>query len=299
MKFVPTAISRLVASNSLLASQHAPRVLFVAGVVGSVGSTVLACKATLRLEEVLNNAEADIADLKDKGQAAVNNTSLKYNTTDLKKDMVVIHVRHAQAVVRLYAPAVVVGALSIAALTKSHTLLTKRNTALTVAYAAAVEAYDEYRARVRKAVGDDKEREIHYGMEDRTFVEDTEKGPKKVTEKRATATGLYARFYDEFARNWQSDPELNRIFILNQQRYLNDRLHAKGHLFLNEAYDALGLDRSKAGQFVGWTLDGEGDGYVDFGIYDNPEQNARFVNGDEGAILLDFNVDGPIWKKIG
>lgn len=295
MKFVPNVVSRAVSSKALLINQHSPRLLFVGGVIGVTGTVVLACRGTLRLEGVLEDAEIEIQALKAQGQEAVDGDR-DYTSKDLKRDLAVLHVRHAQRVIRLYMPAIVMGTLSIAALTKSHSMLTKRNASLTVAYAAAVEAFDEYRGRVREAVGDEREKEIRYGMKDHTFVEDTEKGPKKVTEKRATTAGLYARFYDEFARNYQTDPELNRIFIVNQERMMNDRLHAKGHVFLNEVYDALGLEPSEAGQHVGWTLDGEGDGYISFGMYDG-KNASTFLNGYESSILLDFNVDGPIVKK--
>ena len=294
MKFIPTSLTRVVAKQALNASHHSPRILFVAGVVGGVTSTVLACRATLKLEGVVTDAQIEF----EQAKTVLKEHPEQYSTKDYKQDMLVLYIRHAQRVAKLYAPAIVLGALSIAALTKSHSILNKRNASLTLAYAAAVESYDEYVSRVRAALGDEKEKELRYGLEDHTVVEDTDKGPKKVVEKRATAGSLYSRFYDEFARNWQPDPEMNRIFITNQERYLNDRLHARGHVFLNEAYDALGLERSPAGQVVGWTLDGEGDGFISFGLYDG--KNVQdFINGREASILLDFNVDGPIWKKIG
>jgi hypothetical protein len=51
---------------------------------------------------------------------------------------------------------------------------------------------------------------------------------------------------------------------------------------------------------VGWIDGGDGDGYVDFGIYDIAAVNNRreFINGYEPSIILDFNVDGVIWDKI-
>ena len=49
---------------------------------------------------------------------------------------------------------------------------------------------------------------------------------------------------------------------------------------------------------VGWVL-GNGDNCIDFGIWDSANEKARdFVNGREGAILLDFNVDGVIYDLI-
>lgn len=296
MKFVPKAITRAVAKNQLLLNQHSPRLLFIAGTVGMVGTVVLSSRATLKIEGVLEDAEIETNLLVAQGQEAVDDENRNYTAKDLKQDILKLKVHHAQRLIKLYMPAIVLGGLSIAALTKSHSMLTKRNASLTLAYAAATEALNEYRDRVRQSVGDEREKEIYYGMKDHVIVEDTDKGPKKVNTKVATEPGLYARFYDEYAKNWQPDPELNRIFITNQQRYLNDRLHAKGHVFLNEAYDALGLERSEAGQHVGWTLDGEGDGYIDFSMYDGRNSEA-FINGYEASILLDFNVDGPITKK--
>ena len=71
-----------------------------------------------------------------------------------------------------------------------------------------------------------------------------------------------------------------------------------------DVYDMLGIPRTKAGQIVGWLYRPEdpnykGDNHVDFGIYDyTKEINRDFVNGYERTILLDFNVDGPIYDLI-
>lgn len=106
----------------------------------------------------------------------------------------------------------------------------------------------------------------------------------------------YARFFDEASANWVKDPEINHIFVQCQQNFANNLLIARGHLFLNEVYDMLGIDRSSAGQVVGWVISGDGDNFVDFGMFE--AHSARFVNGYERSILLDFNVDGVVVDKI-
>ena len=64
----------------------------------------------------------------------------------------------------------------------------------------------------------------------------------------------------------------------------------------------LGIDKTKAGQIVGWIYDPKntkGDNFVDFGIYNMSNDRVRaFVNGYEPTILLDFNVDGNIWDLM-
>lgn len=297
MKFVPTGVTRVVAIHGHKLSKHSPRILFVAGTVGVVAAGVLACRSTLKLSGVLHDLEIETELMEAQGREAVNDPTRKYTERQFKKDQTLLYTRHAFEITKLYAPAIGLGLVSIACLTKSHTLLSSRNANLTLAYAATEKALRDYRGRVAAEFGDEKEREVYFAAEDHTIVEDTDKGPKKVTVKRPTEVGLYARFYDEFARNWQPDAEDNRIFIVNQERWANDKLQSQGYLFLNDVYKMLGLDISPVGQQVGWTLDGTGDGFVDFHLYDE-KRNANFINGYENSVLLDFNVDGPILDKI-
>lgn len=109
----------------------------------------------------------------------------------------------------------------------------------------------------------------------------------------------YAAWFDETCVAWTRDAESNKFFLLRQQEYANEKLKAKGHLFLNEVYDMLGMPRTKAGQVVGWIYDPEntiGDNYVDFGLLD--ARNSEFVNGYERSVLLDFNPDGDILDRM-
>lgn len=303
MKFVPDAIARKVASQQLLASEHSPRILFVGGVVGMVGSTVLACRATLKLEETLDDIEREKR-LAQNVNAQVNDPSYDgdatYSEKEMRRDLAVIGVRGVGKVAKLYLPAIALGSVSVAALTKSHNILQDRNLALTAAYTAIDTAYSRYRERVVERYGEEVDHELRYEAE-QVDILDEESG-KITTESRAIGApgAAYARWYDAVAsRNWSPDPDINLLFLRNVQNYMNDRLRAKGHVFLNEVYDELGLERSKPGAIVGWRWNkGSGDDYIDFGIWDGDQRANDFFNGREGAILLDFNVDGPIYDKI-
>lgn len=116
------------------------------------------------------------------------------------------------------------------------------------------------------------------------------------------AVSQYARLFDDSCVGWTKDPEYNMHFLKCQQGYCNDRLKAKGHLFLNEVYDILGIPRTKAGTVVGWVYNEKnpiGDNFVDFGIFDtNDERNSDFINGYKNTAILDFNVDGDILEYI-
>lgn len=111
--------------------------------------------------------------------------------------------------------------------------------------------------------------------------------------------GYYARWFDETCHAWTEDPERNKYFLLMQQSYANELLKTRKYLFLNDVYDMLGIPRTKAGQVVGWIYDENnpiGDNFVNFGLY--AEHNAKFINGYEKSVLLDFNVDGEIISRI-
>lgn len=294
MKFVPEVMSRAVASKGLLLQKTSPHFLFGAGVVGVVGTTVLACRATLKMSDVLEEAQGNLHTAKELDHP-------DYSEKDRKRDISLIYFQSGVQVFKLYLPAIVVGGVSIAALTQSHRILSSRNAALTAAYTALDKGFTQYRARVVDKYGEEEDRNLRYGTREEQIT-DPETGKKKTVTRVATdcEPSVYARFFDPYSTSWSKEPEYNLIFLRCQQNYANDLLRARGHVFLNEVYDMLGIARSKAGAVVGWVLskNGETDNFINFGIFDGDDKTRDFVNGREGAILLDFNVDGVIYDKI-
>lgn len=282
---IPIQVTQKIARQALILRKHSPRIMFTGGIGGVIVSTVLACKATLKLSDVVDEAETTIFGIRN---------DLK-DSPGYRKDLAYVYGKTAYNVVKLYSPAIIVGGASIAALTGSHVTLTRRNAAVTAAYAAMAKSFDEYRDRVRHDLGDDRERELRHAVE---LVDIPDKNGK--TKKSAVADpnkmSPYSRFFDEYSGSWQKNPELNKVFLLAQQNYANHLLRARGHVFLNEVYDMLGLERSTAGQVVGWIVSENGDNFIDFGMFE--VRNADFVNNAERSILLDFNVDGVIYDKI-
>lgn len=268
--------------TALILKKHSPNIMFGGGVVGVVTSTVLACRATLKLPEALDAMQFELNDV---------------NSTELvdKKDVAYVYAKNIAHIAKIYAPSFVVGALSISALTGSHVTLTKRNAGLTAAYAAVSKAYNEYRERVSNEFGEQKELELYHAATSEKIKNEDGKS-EEVMIADPNKWSPYARFFDEYSVNWVKNAEHNRLFVQCQQTYANHLLHARGHVFLNEVYDMLGIERSSAGQVVGWVLNSQGDNYIDFGMF--KAENSMFVNGGERSVLLDFNVDGVIYDKI-
>lgn len=288
--------------------KHSPEILVVVGIVGAVTSAVMACKATTKANDILNDAKSQV----DKVHKVLEDEAISpemYSEEDSKKDLAIIYAKTGLDFVRLYGPSVLLGAVSIASILASNNILRKRNIALAAAYTAVDTGFKEYRGRLIERFGKELDKELKYNIKSETVQETVidEKGNEQTVDKVVEVANPnvysdYARCFDDGCKGWTKDPELNLVFLKQMQQYANDKLRAKGHLFLNEVYDMLGFPRSRAGQIVGWIYDEKnkvGDNFVDFGIYDATKQpNRDFVNGYERVIWLDFNVDGPIWNLI-
>ena len=224
-----------------------------------------------------------------------------YTEVDYHQDGVVIYTQAALSILKLYGPAIVVGGLSIAALTGAHVTLTKRNTALTAAYVAVERGFRLYRERIVKEFGPEKDREVLWDMENRNIVEETPEGPvvKTILQPGVTSASPYTFIFDEKNRNWSRDPGYNQMFLSSQQQYANDLLRSRGHVFLNDVLDNIGIDRTSEGAILGWIKDGDGDNYIDFGVFEGDRHSGmRFVQGLEPSIWLEFNCDGIVYNKI-
>ena len=288
--------------------KHSPEILIVAGIAGVVTSAVMACKATMKVNEVLAETKENINKVHDV-MADQGISEKEYSKEDSARDLAIIYGKAGVKLAKLYGPAIALGSLSLTAIVCSNNILRKRNVALAAAYTAIDTSYKQYRSRVIEKFGENVDREMKYGIKAVQIEEKTvdENGKKKTVKKTVEVVNPYdysdyARFFDVGNPNWEKDSEYNLMFLKRQQAYANDKLKANGYLFLNEVYDMLGIPKSKAGQVVGWIYDpenGSGDNYVDFGIYDiNREANHDFVNGYERTIILDFNVDGNIWDMM-
>lgn len=298
--------TRLLSSTQYQVKKHSPEILMVAGIAGTIVGTVLACKATTKVSEIIEEKNKNVEDV----NACLEDNTKEYTEEDSKKDLTIIYAQTGVKLFKLYAPAIGVMALSFASIIAGHKVLKKRNIAIAAAYAAIDKGFKQYRKNVIKEFGEGVDQQMRFGLKSKE-IKKKDKDGKTVKETEyyidPDANPLdniseYARFFDAASSNFAKDPEYNMMFLRRQQDYANEMLKSRGHLFLNEVYDLLDIPRSKAGQVVGWVYDKngntKGDNYVDFGLYRNDQGTRRFVNGLEYNILLDFNVDGVIYDII-
>ena len=285
--------------------KHSPEILVVVGVAGVVTSTVMACKATTKAGDILEEHKNQMNSI----DQVVKMDRDDYTEEDHKKDTTIVYTQTAIKFAKLYSPSIMIGVLSLGCIIYSHNILTKRNAALAAAYATVDRGFKEYRGRVVERFGKELDHELRYNIKAQEFekTEVDKKGNEKVVKETVNVADPnlysdYARFFDDGCNGWSKDPEQNLTFLKCQQAYANEKLKANGYLFLNDVYKMLGIPATKAGQIVGWIYDEKnpiGDNFVDFGLYDMNKPVVRdFVNGYERTILLDFNVDGNILEMM-
>lgn len=302
-------LTRTFNRTGLKIKKHSPEILLAAGTVGVVVSGVMACKATLKVNEIVDDAKQQIDTIH--SVAADPNMTEKYTAEDSKKDLAIVYTQTAVKMIKLYGPSVGLGVVSLGCMIGSNRILSKRNVALAAAYTAVDKSFKEYRGRVIERFGKQLDKELRYNIKakeieevskDENGNEVVKKEVVDVIEDDPNNYSPYSIVFDDGNEGWDPDPERTKFFLIQQQNWANERLKAKGHLFLNEVYDMLGARRTKAGAQVGWVYDEKnvtGDNYVDFGIFDTRRSKARdFVNGYEKVIVLDFNVDGYILDLI-
>lgn len=307
MNSIMTTLTRSLSRSGLKLKKHSPEILLVAGIVGAVTSAVMACKATLKANDIVEESKTQIDTIHEVSENP--EMAEKYSEEDKKKDLAIVYTQTAVKFIKLYGPSVLLGVASLGCMVGSNRILNKRNVALAAAYATVDKGFKEYRGRVIERFGKELDKELRYNIKAQEFEKITvdDNGNETVTTETVDVAdpnhySPYAIIFDDGNTGWDKDPELTKFFLIQQQNYANDLLKSRGHLFLNEVYDMLGAKRTKAGAQVGWVYDeknASGDNFVDFGIFDINNPKARdFVNGYERVIILDFNVDGVILDLI-
>lgn len=302
-----TKMSRGLSRFGLKLKKCSPEILVVTGVVGVVASTVMACKATTKVNDILENHKETVEKIHK--VSADPEYKDEYSEEDAKKDLAITYTKTTMEFVKLYAPSVILGIASLTCIVSSNRIMHKRNAALAAAYAAVDKGLKNYRKNVIDRFGEDIDKELRFNVKPREVEEivTDEEGNETVVKSTAntvdpTQMSPYSICFDETCGGWSKSAEDNKFFLLKQQNWANERLKSQGHLFLNEVYEMLGAQITKAGQIVGWIYDENNpdlDNYVDFGIFElHDEQKRNFVNGLERSIWLDFNVDGNILDMI-
>lgn len=299
----------ILKTGAIQAAKHGPEIAMYSGLGLMFIGTFTACKATPKACHIWKDHKENLHAINDVHEHPEDylREGETYTKQDYAKDILIQNVQTGMKLARCYAPSVILGITGAALVIGGHRTIAKRFAGACAAYTALDAAYSQYRNRVVEELGEEKDFLFSHGLKEETIekIVTDEKGKEKKEEMivyKSTIDdkhSMYSRFFDETSVQWSKDAETNLVFLKAQQNYFNDLLKARGHVFLNEVYDALGIPRSSSGAVIGWVLKDGNANYIDFGIFNGYREKVRdFVNGYERSILLDFNVDGIIYDMI-
>lgn len=295
--------------------KKSPEILIAVGIVGFFGAIGTACVATTKAGKIIDDTKDMLDDIHTASEKGITKAGELYDDQDQKRDLTIAYAQTALKFVKLYGPTVILAVGSATCVLSSHRILKRRNLALAAAYAAIDKSFAEYRGRVIDRFGEQVEKELRYNVKageiQETIVDEDgkEKKIKKTVDKTDPNFDVheispYAVIIDSSHKDWSRDTHMMGYYFKARQSQLTNTLRAKGHLFLNEVYDTLGVPRTSIGAVAGWIFDQRepyGDDYVDFRL----QTVYRAVPGEDGdpasyepVYIFDFNVKGNILDKI-
>ena len=285
MKFMET-IRRGIGRTKLNVIRKSPEITLGLGIAMSVAAVGYTVWATVKAVETYK----DTVEKLEQAERLL-------ETEEEKEDAIEkIKMHRTLEWVKLYAPAIALETASILFTVKSHRIMKGRNAALIASVAAVTKELNDYRQRVRDAIGEEQENDIFNDASTFTTVKVNEDGTSEETVEKTNQHGSqYAAFFDASSKMWNNDVVYNLSFLKLVLLKLNNTLRIDGHVFLNQVYRALGLPETVAGQYVGWVVgSATGDGVIRFTDVASGLSIEDIDDLDDPTVLIDFNVDGDI-----
>ena len=298
--------------------QHSPEILLGLGIVGVVGGTVLACKATTKLDRILDEADdrkQNVDKVLSDPKKYISEDAV-YTEEDAENDKRIIKVQTVGSIVKAYAPAVLLEFGGLACICASFGILKKREAAVAGMLAATERAYAAYRKRVADKYGEEEEQNIFYDIQETTVIDVDENNNTTETKVKTpnNLTDKYTFIFDAaHFKTFKEDARENGYFLLGVQDAFNSLLRdgraatskkGRGYVYLDEVLEQLGYIWDDKDSKEAWTHlagfvydqnDPSCDNCVDFGL--GSPVNEAFNNGDEPVAILNFNCCGNVWQR--
>lgn len=240
-------IENAIKSTKNFMCKHSPEILTGIGLAGMITSTVLAVKATPKALILIDNYK-------------------KKNNIDT-----LTFIETTKVAWKPYIPAGATGLASAMCIIGAARVNSKRNAALTAAYAISERTLLRYRDKVIETIGENKEKKIM----DKISQEDVENNPVSKSQVIITPKGNTLCRDAYSGRYFRSDIDQIRK-IVNE---LNRTMTYDNYISLGEYYDKIGLDHIQNDSRIGWNID---HGLIDLDI------SACLAENDEPCIVINF-----------
>ena len=300
-----STITYAVGHTKTFCSRNSAEILLIGGVIGVVTGTVMACKATLKADSVMD----EYKEKKEKIGTCLENPEIDYDEITAKEDLKNLTIQTAVKMIKCYAPAVILESFSIGTIFASNHIMQQRNAALAASCAAVEAAYKKYREKVVEKYGKEVDDELYYGTKTenkKITTTDPETGEKTKTTESKTylqeeyGCSPYAVLFDSSAIEFYQDDATNMFMLKNREKEATVRLRANGMLTLNDVYEMIGVKPTDIGLTHGWIFEKDnpdGDNEVKFDMR-HVYVKDPYSDREERAILIDFNCDGFVYGRV-
>ena len=230
-------MNKLLNTLKMFVKKNGPTILTCIGSIGVVVTSVMAIKATPKAIVLLEDARNKKGD----------------NLTKFEKIMVAGPA---------YIPTIIVGTSTIACVFGANILNQRQQAALMSAYALLDSTYKEYQSKVVDLYSEEADSRVK-----KEIAKDKYLGDDKLVDNDTL-------FYDEFSGRYF---ESTNVKVLKAEYETNKKISDHGGACLNDFYRALGLEPTKYGDRLGWSVN---DLSLDF-------RHEKFIldDGLEGCII--------------
>lgn len=308
----------LVHAGKVFWGKNAPTILFVTGIVGVIGGTVLACNATLKVPDIIKDRDDKIKELKEQPSDISDETSTEIVNADIDKQVMAIHAKTAVKIGVQFAPAVIVDVISIVLMNKSRHMLVERYLAMSAAYAALQAEFSMYRKGVRERWGEEVDNELLFGVKKQTITHANEDGTETEEEVEVFDISKYTQdtanavlIFDERSTQWENNYTYNKRYIDLCFYNANEKLNERGRerstrgkepmddiFLINEIADMMDVPRTVFGAINGWKYDPNNPTKISYDIIPAGipvgDNQVVYDTNNPRAIIIRLNIDGNV-----
>lgn len=279
---------QLLGKIKLGAKRNAPELLLGAGLVTGTACVIMTGRQAIKARGILEESDTAKIELTEDYSCGI------LTDQEFKQAIVKHYSKLALSLAKEYAVPAALYAATVTCVFSSYKIQKNRQLALSAALASCTAAYTTLVGKLKNGAEHGlTAKDILEGYEMKEVIDpETGEVTYEKVKGKPVETELYRVRFDKYSSAWEKDKFQNECTLKSEENWANDVLRLQGYLFLNDVYDRLGLPRTRTGQIVGWMKNGNGDGFVDFGITDcETYDNVKF---DYNAFDLNFNVDGDI-----
>ncbi len=256
------AIGMLLKKGVTAAKSGSPVLLAGLAAAGVVTTAIFAVKAAKKAEKRINEALEEKREQVEK-EAEEKGEDICEEVTLTKKEIV-------KAALPVFAPALIMGALTIMCIFGGLNISMRRQAALTAAYNISESAIKNYEKALPEVVGEEKAAQVKEKVAQNQML--TAKKDESLVEVTGTGNQLC---FDTFTGRYFRSTAAHVQKIVND---LNEEINRFGYVCLNDFYSGVGLRNTEVGDMLGWGTEG----LIDVGY------SSQLTEDNEPVLAISF-----------